>query len=650
MDLLQINWGTFFMNKKIKILHLEDNQTDAELVKEILSLEDIDFSIINVDNEKDFLKALKNKTFDLILADYSLPSFDGLSALKLVQEQEVFVPFIFVSGVLGEELGIEAMKSGATDYVLKSRFERLVPTIRRSLREVEDLVQRKRLEKNISELEEVYTKIAERVRGFLKMELPSGKFSIVDKFIEELSGYSVKDWQETPNFILKIVHPDFQEYFNENFQKMLEGVIPKVLEYRIIRKEGDERWWLQFNIGAYDINQKLVSVSIVIIDNTDSMESHLKYQNLFENAIVGMFRTSFETGRIIDANETMANIFGCSSVEEFKQFTTIEFFPNEEQRKEFLEAIQKDGFVIGYHMPLKRKDGSEIWVSHSGRFFHKEGFIEGIMIDISEQKKAEEALRESEEKYRTLFNEMPIGILTCDKNGVIQSVNKAALQILGSPSEEATKGINLLTFPLLVDAGISSDLKICLEKGDPIKSEKEYKTKWGKEIIIQYKGIPIKDKDGNIIGALSTFEDVSERKLAEKLLIDSERRYRLLAENVTDVIFTLDLDWKITYVSPSIEFLIGFKDEEVLPKTLDEILEPSSLELALKILAEELIIEDSDDKDLLRSIITELEFRCKDGSNVWTEAKVTFLRDKDEKAIGILGVIRDISQRKEMKG
>jgi PAS domain S-box-containing protein len=362
-----------------------------------------------------------------------------------------------------------------------------------------------------------------------------------------------------------------------------------------------------------------------------------------------MFRTSIETSDIVDANETLAEIFGYSSIEEFKQFTANDFYQNEEQRKAFLEVIQKDGFVIEYHMLLNRKDGTEIWVSLSGSIFRKEGFIEGIMIDISEQKKAEEALRESEEKYRTLFSEVPIGILTCDKNGVIQSVNKAALQILGSPSEAATKGINLLTFPLLVDAGVSSDLKICLEKGDPIKSEKEYKTKWGKEITIHYKGIPIKDKDGNVIGALSTFEDVSERKLAEKMLIDSERKYRLLAENVTDVIFTLDLDWKITYVSPSVEFLIGFKDEEVLPKTLDEILETSSFDVALKILAEELIIEDSDDKDLLRSIITELEFKCKDGSNVWTEAKVTFLRDKDEKAIGVLGVLRDISQRKEMK-
>ena len=347
---------------------------------------------------------------------------------------------------------------------------------------------------------------------------------------------------------------------------------------------------------------------------------------------------------------TMAQLFGCATVEEFKQFSAGQFYPNEKARLEFLALLQKEGFVKGYQMKLYRNDKTPIWIISSSKIYPKEGFIEGIMIDISEQKKAEEALRESEEKYRTLFGEIPIGILTCDKNGVIQSVNKAALQILGSPSEEATKGINLLTFPLLVDAGISSDLKICLEKGDPIKSEKEYKTNWGKEIIILYKGIPIKDKDGNIIGALSTFEDVSERKLAEKMLIDSERRYRLLAENVTDVIFTLDLDWKVTYVSPSIEFLVGFKDEEVLPKTLDEILEPSSLELAFKTLTEELIIEDSGDRDVQRSRIIDLEFNCKDGSTVWTEAKVTFLRDKDEKAIGVLGVLRDISQRKEMEG
>jgi len=294
------------MSKIINILHLEDNQIDAELVKEILSLEDdFNFSIKNVDNKEDFLEAVEKETYDLILADYSLPSFDGLSALKLIRNKEMTIPFILVSAVLGEELAIEALHSGATDYVLKSRLERLVPAIQRAFREIDERDQKLKLQKTITELQEIYQKVAERVRGFLKMDLPSGKFSIVDKFIEELSGHPAKDWYGIPNFIQKIIHPDFLEYYNENFKRLQNGFVPKMLEYKIIRQDGEERWWLQFNIGSFDIEQKLVSIAIIIIDNTETKNSNVKYQNLFENALVGMFRSRIEC---FDHESTMVKL------------------------------------------------------------------------------------------------------------------------------------------------------------------------------------------------------------------------------------------------------------------------------------------------------------------------------------------------------
>ena len=138
------------MSKKIKILHLEDNKMDVELVKEILTLDNMDFTSTSVDNKEDFIKELRKGSIDVILADYSLPSFDGLSALKLAREMGITTPFILVSAVLGEELAIEALQSGATDYVLKSRMERLVPAIQRALREIKDRDHREQLEKTLT--------------------------------------------------------------------------------------------------------------------------------------------------------------------------------------------------------------------------------------------------------------------------------------------------------------------------------------------------------------------------------------------------------------------------------------------------------------------------------------------------------------------
>jgi len=128
----------------LRILSLEDDPKDAELIEAMLEAEDIACEIKRVESEPDFVAALAAGNIDLILADYTLPSFDGLSALNLAKGHSPDVPFIFVSGTLGEEVSIEALKVGATDYVLKTRLSRLAPSVRRALREAEERIERKR--------------------------------------------------------------------------------------------------------------------------------------------------------------------------------------------------------------------------------------------------------------------------------------------------------------------------------------------------------------------------------------------------------------------------------------------------------------------------------------------------------------------------
>ncbi|MEW6417207.1 MAG: response regulator [Nitrospirota bacterium] len=139
-----------------------------------------------------------------------------------------------------------------------------------------------------------------------------------------------------------------------------------------------------------------------------------------------------------------------------------------------------------------------------------------------------------------------------------------------------------------------------------------------------------------------------ERKNRE--LKESGERYRLLAENVADVIWTLDIkSLKTTYVSPSVTRLRGYSVEEVMAQTLEEILTPSSLNVALKTFEEEMAIEKMEHKDMFRTRTLELESKCKDGSTVWTEAKMTFMRDPDGRPIEVLGVSRDITKRREVE-
>jgi len=141
----------------------------------------------------------------------------------------------------------------------------------------------------------------------------------------------------------------------------------------------------------------------------------------------------------------------------------------------------------------------------------------------------------------------------------------------------------------------------------------------------------------------------AEGKQAEAALRESEERYRLLAENATDVIWTMDMNLKYTYISPSVIRLRGYSVEESRAQPLEEHLTPASLELAMKIFEEEMAIERSEQKDFNKARSLELELICKDGSTVWTEMKMTFLHNPDGRPVGILGVTRDITKRKRAR-
>ncbi|HXL15553.1 MAG TPA: response regulator, partial [Methylomirabilota bacterium] len=126
------------------ILHLEDDPADRELIRETLGGEGISLDLVQVDTREEFLAALEREDVAIVLSDFALPTFDGVSALQLVQERKPNLPFIFVSGTLGEEAAIESLRRGATDYVLKQRLSRLGPAVRRALEDV--AVRRTRLE------------------------------------------------------------------------------------------------------------------------------------------------------------------------------------------------------------------------------------------------------------------------------------------------------------------------------------------------------------------------------------------------------------------------------------------------------------------------------------------------------------------------
>ncbi|HEX7618576.1 MAG TPA: response regulator, partial [Verrucomicrobiae bacterium] len=143
------------MKSPLHILHLEDDPNDAALIQSTLEAAGIACATTCVQNHDDFVAALEHGGIDLILSDFTLPAFDGLSALKIARDKWPDLPVIMVSGTLGEERAIDSLQSGATDYVLKQRLSRLATAVRRAMQEVEERAERRRLEAQFIEVQKM---------------------------------------------------------------------------------------------------------------------------------------------------------------------------------------------------------------------------------------------------------------------------------------------------------------------------------------------------------------------------------------------------------------------------------------------------------------------------------------------------------------
>lgn len=143
------------MKPPLRILYLEDNLNDARFVKEILSEHEVSCEITKVQNWNDFQSSLEKGGFDVILSDYKLPAFDGISALAMAKKQCPDIPFIFVTGNIGEERAVETLKSGATDHILKDRLPRLVSSVKRAIREAEMKKEHRQLEEQLRQAQKM---------------------------------------------------------------------------------------------------------------------------------------------------------------------------------------------------------------------------------------------------------------------------------------------------------------------------------------------------------------------------------------------------------------------------------------------------------------------------------------------------------------
>jgi PAS domain S-box-containing protein len=383
----------------IKILHLEDDPDDSELIlTELKSLASkIDF--IRVDSEKDFRLQLEMNQFDIILADYNLPTFDGVSALKICSENYPEIPFIIVSGTLGEEIAVKMLKYGASDYLLKQNLKRLATAVNHSLEEAKLKKAKQRAENELIQSEEKFRSITENSADAIFVVDQTGKYVFTNKKVTEMLGFSQEE-MGLKN-IIDLAPPEKAEKYMSLFNQLLSlGKVTGELE--LLRNDDT---FLPVDLNAVVLPGGFVygscrDISDKKLAENALKESEKKYRNIFEN-IQDVFYQINKDGIVTEISPSIYRLSGYTSSEIIGSSWTI-FYYYPEESDLLLEKLAKDNEVWDYEVRMKTKEGIIKYTSLNAHQIYDEkgqpSGIEGSLRDIDERKQFELKLEEAKEK------------------------------------------------------------------------------------------------------------------------------------------------------------------------------------------------------------------------------------------------------------
>jgi PAS domain S-box-containing protein len=309
-------------------------------------------------------------------------------------------------------------------------------------------------------------------------------------------------------------------------------------------------------------------------------EAERKYRDIFENAVEGIFQTSPDGG-FITANPALARMMGFASPEELIRARDIDgtYYVHPERRVEFKRLLDQHDTVRGFEFEAYRKDGTKIWMSDNVRAVRDASgkllYYEGTTEDITERKRAEDARREAERKYRDIFENAVEGIFQTTPDGEFITANPALARMLGFESpEELIRERTDIGRTHYVESERRVQFMRLLDQHDRVQGfESECYRKDGTKIWMSDNVRAVRDASGKLLYYEGTAEDITERKLAEEALRESEERYRDLVENSRELICTHDLDGLILSANPAAAAAAGYDlDEFVGKKTIHDLL------------------------------------------------------------------------------
>ncbi|HEV2381097.1 MAG TPA: PAS domain S-box protein [Terriglobia bacterium] len=502
------------MNSALNILHLEDDNADAELTQETLRGAGIECEISRVQDRAAFLAALQSRPWDLILADYRLPAFDGLAALQILVESAKETPFIFVTGAMGEDTAVETLKRGATDYVLKDHLAKLPSAVKRARQEALERERRKRAEEAT---QASLAAIVESSDDAILAETIEGTITAWNKAAERLYGYRKEDALGKPITIL--VPPDRAAEFAHIMKTIGQGGSVDRLETVRLRSDGTR---VDVSVTISPTRNReghLTGASSIARDITERKRGeaeNLRLAAAVEQAADGIMITGPE-GTIQYVNPAFTKMTGYASAEVLgRNPRLLKSDRHDAELYRQLWSTVLDGKTWHGEIVNRRKDGTlyteetTITPVRDARGTITD-FI-AIKQDVTDRNRAQEALSASEARYRRLFETSQDGVLLVDpETGTIADANPFVVKLLGYGQEEIL-GKKLWEMGPFKDVAASHAAFRSLQA-------------YG---YIRYEGLPLETKSGGRIDVefISNSYWVGEKKVIQCNIRDITERKR----------------------------------------------------------------------------------------------------------------------------